>query len=162
MHCPLRSSHKPEPSQTGTNTTFSPTQAYLASETVSHTAPSCTPARRTHPSGAVAGQAIVPTILDAFDNIVNTTNPVKLMITAIAYKPFLSLFNMTGVAAANPQLAGIGESPFFPSSAFFFPALTPPPRQWTMPPSWRSRFGSRARVANPSFGSISRTAPTTL
>ncbi|KAN0087790.1 Histidine phosphatase superfamily [Tylopilus felleus] len=57
--------------------------------------------------GNIAGQAIVPTILDAFDNIVNTTNPVKLMITAIAYKPFLSLFNMTGVAAANPQLAGI-------------------------------------------------------
>ncbi|OAX39874.1 hypothetical protein K503DRAFT_865061 [Rhizopogon vinicolor AM-OR11-026] len=37
----------------------------------------------------------------------NSTNPVKLPITAIAYKPFLSLFNMTGVAAANPSLAGI-------------------------------------------------------
>lgn len=53
---------------------------------------------------------MVPSILEAFDNIVNTTNPVKMMITAIAYKPFLSFFNMTGVAAANPQLAGIGES----------------------------------------------------
>lgn len=61
-------------------------------------------------SGLVAGQAIVPSILNAFQNIVNETNPVKLMISAIAYKPFLSLFNMTGVAAANPQLAGIGES----------------------------------------------------
>ncbi|KAH0832229.1 histidine phosphatase superfamily [Lanmaoa asiatica] len=57
--------------------------------------------------GNIAGQAIVPSILDAFENIVNTTNPVKMMITAIAYKPFLSLFNMTGIAAANPQLAGI-------------------------------------------------------
>ncbi|KAF8440957.1 histidine phosphatase superfamily [Boletus edulis BED1] len=57
--------------------------------------------------GNIAGQAIVPSILDAFDNIVNTTNPVKMMISAIAYKPFISLFNMTGVAAANPQLAGI-------------------------------------------------------
>ncbi|KAF8552757.1 phosphoglycerate mutase-like protein [Imleria badia] len=57
--------------------------------------------------GNIAGQVLVPSILDAFDDIVNTTNPVKMMITAIAYKPFLSLFNMTGVAAANPQLAGI-------------------------------------------------------
>ncbi|KIK90471.1 hypothetical protein PAXRUDRAFT_151872 [Paxillus rubicundulus Ve08.2h10] len=57
--------------------------------------------------GNIAGQAIVPSIMDAFEGIVNSTNPMKMMITAIAYKPFLSLFNMTGIAAANPQLAGI-------------------------------------------------------
>ncbi|KAG8214787.1 histidine phosphatase superfamily [Butyriboletus roseoflavus] len=57
--------------------------------------------------GNIAGQAIVPSILDAFEGIVNTTNPVKMMISAIAYKPLISLFNMTGIAAANPQLAGI-------------------------------------------------------
>jgi len=57
--------------------------------------------------GNIAGQAIFPSILNAFEGIVNTTNPVKMMITAIAYKPFLSIFNMTGIAAANPQLAGI-------------------------------------------------------
>ncbi|KAG9315539.1 histidine phosphatase superfamily [Chiua virens] len=57
--------------------------------------------------GNIAGQAIVPVVLNAFDDIVNASNPVKMSITAIAYKPLLSLFNMTGVAAANPQLAGI-------------------------------------------------------
>jgi prostatic aicd phosphatase len=73
------------------------------------------PTRWTHACDLVAGQAIVPSILDAFDNIVNASNPTKMMISAIAYKPFLSLFNMTGVAAANPQLAGIGESHPIPS-----------------------------------------------
>ncbi|KAF9235189.1 histidine phosphatase superfamily [Melanogaster broomeanus] len=57
--------------------------------------------------GNIAGQAIVPSILDAFEGIVDPTNPVKMMISAVAYKPFLSLFNMTGIAAASPQLAGI-------------------------------------------------------
>ncbi|KIJ60291.1 hypothetical protein HYDPIDRAFT_117370 [Hydnomerulius pinastri MD-312] len=57
--------------------------------------------------GNIAGQAILPTILNAFEGIVDPTNPVKMMITAIAYKPFLSLFNMTGIAEANPELAGI-------------------------------------------------------
>ncbi|KAF9220493.1 phosphoglycerate mutase-like protein [Gyrodon lividus] len=57
--------------------------------------------------GNIAGQAISPSILNAFEGIVDPTNPVKMMITAIAYKPLLSLFNMTGIAAANPELAGI-------------------------------------------------------
>ncbi|KAI6042624.1 histidine phosphatase superfamily [Pisolithus marmoratus] len=57
--------------------------------------------------GNIAGRAIIPTIFDAFETILDTKNPTKLFVTAISYKPFLSLFNMTGVAAANPQLAGI-------------------------------------------------------
>ena len=57
----------------------------------------------------------MPSILDAFEDIVNASNPFKMMVSAIAYKPFLSLFNMTGVAAANPQLAGIGGSHLTPS-----------------------------------------------
>lgn len=57
----------------------------------------------------VAGLTLLPTILNGFADIANSTNPVKLSITAIAYKPFLSLFNMTGVASANPSLAGIGQ-----------------------------------------------------
>lgn len=57
--------------------------------------------------GNIAGLTLLPTILNGFADIANSTNPVKLSITAIAYKPFLSLFNMTGVASANPSLAGI-------------------------------------------------------
>ncbi|KAI6114280.1 histidine phosphatase superfamily [Pisolithus sp. B1] len=57
----------------------------------------------------VAGRAIIPTIFEEFEAILDPTNPTKLFVTAISYKPFLSLFNMTGVAAANPQLAGIAD-----------------------------------------------------
>ncbi|KAH7913424.1 histidine phosphatase superfamily [Hygrophoropsis aurantiaca] len=57
--------------------------------------------------GNIAGQTLLPTILNGFSGIMDPTNPVKLSITAIAYKPFLSFFNMSGVAEANPQLAGI-------------------------------------------------------
>lgn len=57
--------------------------------------------------GNIAGLAILPSILNGFADIMNSTNPVQLSITAISYKPFLSLFNMTGVASANPSLAGI-------------------------------------------------------
>ncbi|KAI6129684.1 histidine phosphatase superfamily [Pisolithus croceorrhizus] len=58
-------------------------------------------------TGNIAGRAIIPTIFEEFEAILDPTNPTKLFVTAISYKPFLSLFNMTGVAAANPQLAGI-------------------------------------------------------
>ncbi|KAG0704793.1 histidine phosphatase superfamily [Suillus ampliporus] len=57
--------------------------------------------------GNIAGLTLLPSILNGFADIANTTNPLKLSITAIAYKPFLSLFNMTGVTSANPSLAGI-------------------------------------------------------
>ncbi|KAG2144189.1 histidine phosphatase superfamily [Suillus bovinus] len=57
--------------------------------------------------GNIAGTAILPSILSGFANIMKSTNPVPLSITAISYKPFISLFNMTGVASANPSLAGI-------------------------------------------------------
>ncbi|KAH7885139.1 histidine phosphatase superfamily [Phlebopus sp. FC_14] len=66
--------------------------------------------------GNIAGQTILPSILNGFADIAEPTNPLKLMITAIAYKPFISLFNMTGVAEANPQLAGIVD---YASSAAF-------------------------------------------
>lgn len=58
-------------------------------------------------AGNIAGQTMIPSILEAFDTIIDPNNAMKLYITAISYKPFLSLFNITGVAAANPQLAGI-------------------------------------------------------
>ncbi|KDQ62176.1 hypothetical protein JAAARDRAFT_30078 [Jaapia argillacea MUCL 33604] len=59
--------------------------------------------------GNIAGQTILPSILNGLHNIQNSSNPIKFVYEAISYKPFLSLFNMTGVAAAHPELAGIVE-----------------------------------------------------
>ncbi|KAH9480561.1 hypothetical protein JR316_0007161 [Psilocybe cubensis] len=57
--------------------------------------------------GNIAGQTILPSIIDGFKNIINPTSPLKFVLEAISYKPFLSLFNMTGIARQNPQIAGI-------------------------------------------------------
>jgi hypothetical protein len=54
---------------------------------------------------------MLPLILNGINNIANSSNPIKLVHAEIAYKPFLSLFNMTQVAAQNPQLASIGVFP---------------------------------------------------
>lgn len=56
----------------------------------------------------VAGRTILPSIIDGMERIANASDPLKFAYEAISYKPFLSLFNMTGVAEANPQLAGLG------------------------------------------------------
>ncbi|KAH8082350.1 histidine phosphatase superfamily [Filobasidium floriforme] len=45
--------------------------------------------------GNIAGQTIIPPILDALQQIANESMPLKLQYIGIAYKPFLSLFNMT-------------------------------------------------------------------
>lgn len=57
--------------------------------------------------GNIAGRAILPTVLDAIGDIRNASNPLKMRGLAISYKPFISLFNMTGVAQTYPQLAGV-------------------------------------------------------
>jgi len=57
--------------------------------------------------GNIAGQTILPSIVNGLLSIFNSTDPLKFVHEAISYKPFLSLFNMTGVAQANPELAGI-------------------------------------------------------
>ena len=49
-------------------------------------------------------------MINSMADIANASNPVKFAYTAISYKPFLSLFNMTGIAETNPQLAGVGKS----------------------------------------------------
>jgi len=57
--------------------------------------------------GNIAGRSILPPILSSLASIANSTDPLKFVYQALAYKPFLSLFNMTGVIEQNPQLAGI-------------------------------------------------------
>jgi len=59
--------------------------------------------------GNIAGQTILPSIISGFANITDPSSTRKFVVEAISYKPFLSLFNMTGVAQMNPQLAGIVE-----------------------------------------------------
>jgi len=41
--------------------------------------------------------------------IIDAKNPQKLVVQAVSYKPFISLFNMTGAAQMNESLAGIGR-----------------------------------------------------
>lgn len=50
-------------------------------------------------------------MLSELASIANASDPLKLAYQSLAYKPFLSLFNMTGLAQQNPQLAGIGWFP---------------------------------------------------
>ncbi|CDO69268.1 hypothetical protein BN946_scf185042.g170 [Trametes cinnabarina] len=49
--------------------------------------------------GNIAFRTMVPSVVNAIQRIANVSDPLKLHYSAIAYKPFLSLFNMTGVVA---------------------------------------------------------------
>jgi len=57
--------------------------------------------------GNLPGHTILPSILDGLESINDTANPIKFVFQAISYKPFISLFNLTGVASANQELTGI-------------------------------------------------------
>lgn len=57
--------------------------------------------------GNIPGRTMVASILDGVASIADPNNPLKLVYLGISYKPFISLFQMTDVVTANPQLAGI-------------------------------------------------------
>ncbi|KAJ7808863.1 histidine phosphatase superfamily [Mycena olivaceomarginata] len=57
--------------------------------------------------GNIPGRAILPQILSELKSIANSTDPLKFAYQSISYKPFLSLFNMTGAAQQHPELAEI-------------------------------------------------------
>jgi prostatic aicd phosphatase len=57
----------------------------------------------------VAGRTILPQMLSALASIANASDPLKLAYQSLSYKPFLSLFNMTGAAQQNPLLTGVGQ-----------------------------------------------------
>ncbi|KAG7447894.1 phosphoglycerate mutase-like protein [Guyanagaster necrorhizus] len=57
--------------------------------------------------GNIAARTMLPSIFESFTSITDSDDPLKFSYLALAYKPFLSLFNMTGVAQMNPQLQGI-------------------------------------------------------
>lgn len=58
----------------------------------------------------VPGRAMVASILEGMASIAAPNDPLKILYQGISYKPFISLFRMTGAIDAHPQLAGIGES----------------------------------------------------
>lgn len=51
--------------------------------------------------GNIAGQTILPLILDSLQSFANGTSREKILALGTAYKPFLSLFNMTEVKNQN-------------------------------------------------------------
>jgi len=59
----------------------------------------------------VAARTLAPSFTEYIKRIVNSSDPLKFAYTASSYKPFVSLFNVTGVAQATNSLAGVGECP---------------------------------------------------
>lgn len=57
--------------------------------------------------GNIAGRGILPVILESLNDIANTSTSSKFYGVGISYKPFISLFNMTGIAQEQPEVAGV-------------------------------------------------------
>ncbi|KAJ6511981.1 histidine phosphatase superfamily [Mycena vitilis] len=57
--------------------------------------------------GNIPGRTILPQILSELASIANASDPLKIAYQSLAYKPFLSIFNMTGASELNPALAEI-------------------------------------------------------
>ncbi|KAA1473804.1 phosphoglycerate mutase-like protein [Dentipellis sp. KUC8613] len=57
----------------------------------------------------IAGRTVLPSMITGIQRIANGSDPLAFVLEAISYKPFLSLFNMTGATEANPDLANIVE-----------------------------------------------------
>ncbi|KAI0683069.1 phosphoglycerate mutase-like protein [Earliella scabrosa] len=49
--------------------------------------------------GNIAFRTMIPSVVTAMQRIANASDPLKLHYSSIAYKPFMSIFNMTGVVA---------------------------------------------------------------
>ena len=64
-------------------------------------------ATHAHTSHLVAIRTILPSIFTSLTRIANGSDPLKLALNEISYKPFISLFNLTGAAAADPSVAAI-------------------------------------------------------
>lgn len=70
-------------------------------------------------SVAVAGRTVLPDIVTSLNAFANASQALRFTYLSLSYKPFISLFNMTGVAETYPELAGIGKSqPEKPNHAF--------------------------------------------
>ena len=56
---------------------------------------------------AVPIRTILPSIFTSLMRISDAEDPLKIALNEMSYKPFISLFNITQAAVANPLLAGI-------------------------------------------------------
>lgn len=57
----------------------------------------------------VAIRTLWPEIFWSLGNMTLPNNKVKLALTEVDYKPFISLFNVTNATVTNPEISGIGE-----------------------------------------------------
>ncbi|CAE7180550.1 unnamed protein product [Rhizoctonia solani] len=57
--------------------------------------------------GNIAARTILPDIVSSLNAFANASQPLRFTYLSLSYKPFISLFNMTGVAMQYPELAGI-------------------------------------------------------
>jgi len=57
--------------------------------------------------GNIATRVMLPSIFSALTRIANETDPIKIAINGISYKPFISLFNLTEATTSDPEIAGI-------------------------------------------------------
>ncbi|KAJ7230858.1 phosphoglycerate mutase-like protein [Mycena haematopus] len=57
--------------------------------------------------GNVAIRTILPSIFSSLTRIANQSDPLKLALNEISYKPFISLFNVTEAAEQDPEIRGI-------------------------------------------------------
>ncbi|KAG8716414.1 hypothetical protein FRC11_013397 [Ceratobasidium sp. 423] len=57
--------------------------------------------------GNIAARTIIPDIVSSLNAFANSSQPLRFTYLSLSYKPFISLFNMTGVAMQYPELAGI-------------------------------------------------------
>lgn len=58
-------------------------------------------------AGNIAGRGVLGNMINSMSTIANATNDNKIQHYSLSYKPFLSLFNMTGSAQTNPELAAV-------------------------------------------------------
>ncbi|KAJ7216426.1 histidine phosphatase superfamily [Mycena pura] len=57
--------------------------------------------------GNIATRVMLPSIFSALTRIANASDPLKLAINGISYKPFISLFNLTEAIVTDPDVRGI-------------------------------------------------------
>jgi hypothetical protein len=57
--------------------------------------------------GEIAIRTLWPEIFWSLGNMTLPNNKVKLALTAVDYKPFISLFNVTNATVTNPEISGI-------------------------------------------------------
>ncbi|KAF7330024.1 hypothetical protein MKEN_00266400 [Mycena kentingensis (nom. inval.)] len=57
--------------------------------------------------GNIGTRVMLPSIFSSLARIANASDPLKLAVNGISYKPFISLFNLTEAIVENPEVRGI-------------------------------------------------------